>query len=62
MGACGSKKVVVINPSEGNGQHNTANAAAKFGTLIVKCVKGVDIKTGQGMFGKVRMMCIGMGK
>jgi hypothetical protein len=40
----------------------TANAAAKFGTLIVKCVKGVDIKTGQGMFGKVRMMCIGKGK
>jgi len=30
----------------------TANAVAKFGTLIVKCVKGVDIKTGQGMFGK----------
>ena len=25
---------------------------AKFGTLIVKVVKGVDIKTGQGMFGK----------
>jgi len=28
------------------------NAVAKFGTLIVKVVKGVDIKTGQGMFGK----------
>lgn len=25
---------------------------AKFGNLIVKVVKGVDIKTGQGMFGK----------
>ncbi|GMI09894.1 hypothetical protein TrVE_jg13454 [Triparma verrucosa] len=28
------------------------NAVAKFGNLIVKVVKGVDIKTGQGMFGK----------
>ncbi|GMH69721.1 hypothetical protein TrLO_g11261 [Triparma laevis f. longispina] len=28
------------------------NAVSKFGNLIVKVVKGVDIKTGQGMFGK----------
>ena len=34
-----------------------ANAVAKFGTLIVKCVKGVDIKTGQGMFGKADPYC-----
>lgn len=27
-------------------------AAAKFGVLLVKVVKGVDIKSGQGMFGK----------
>lgn len=28
------------------------NAVSKFGNLVVKVVKGVDIKTGQGMFGK----------
>jgi hypothetical protein len=27
-------------------------AASKFGVLLVKVVKGVDIKSGQGMFGK----------
>ncbi|GMI59415.1 hypothetical protein ScalyP_jg8067 [Parmales sp. scaly parma] len=30
----------------------SAGSAAKFGKLVVKVVKGVDLKAGQGMFGK----------
>ena len=30
----------------------SAGSAAKFGKLVVKVVKGIDLKAGQGMFGK----------
>ena len=30
----------------------TAPIAPKFGRLVVKCLKGIDLKAGQGMFGK----------
>jgi serine/threonine-protein phosphatase 2B regulatory subunit len=30
----------------------TAPSAPKFGRLLVKCLRGVDLKAGQGMFGK----------
>jgi len=30
----------------------TAPVAPKFGKLVIKCLRGVDLKAGQGMFGK----------
>mmetsp|Transcript_25021 Transcript_25021/g.36943 ORF Transcript_25021/g.36943 Transcript_25021/m.36943 type:complete len:667 (-) Transcript_25021:263-2263(-) len=35
----------------------SAPAAPKFGRLMVKCLKGVDLKAGQGMFGKADPYC-----
>ncbi|GMH64601.1 hypothetical protein TrRE_jg3466 [Triparma retinervis] len=51
-GQVGSRAIVPPPPQVVKENVPTANAVAKFGTLIVKCVKGIDIKTGQGMFGK----------
>ncbi len=35
----------------------SAPPAPKFGRLIIKCLKGIDLKAGQGMFGKADPYC-----